>query len=335
MFNPKSSASAIITGTGWYVPEKILTNDDLSKMVDTSDEWIRPRTGIAERHIAAADQPTSFLAAQAGKKALENAGVKPEEIDLLVVATISPDQLLPSTACLVQPQLGLVNATSFDIVAACSGFVYVLDVARQYILSGAAKKALVIGAEKMSSIIDWQDRSTCVLFGDGAGAVVLERLEEPNKGILATNTHSDGSMASMLRIEVGGSKEPLTPENIGERRQFVKMEGNVTFQHAVRNMSEACLKALEDAGLQIADVNWVIPHQANQRIIDAVGKKIGVSPDKVITNIGKYGNTTAASIPLAMAEANEDGRIKEGDIVLIVAFGAGLTWGASVIRWGK
>ncbi len=334
MFRGGSSASVVVAGTGAYVPEKILTNDDLSKMVETNDEWIRTRTGIRERRIAAPGETSSVMAEKAGRAALERAGVDPSDIGLLVVATISPDQPLPSTACIMQPKLGVVNAMCFDIAAACSGFVYAFDIAAQYVSNGSCGKALVIGVEKMSSIIDWQDRSTCVLFGDGAGAVVLERSSSSGGGVRSSITGADGSFAQMLRIEAGGCAEPVSPEVLERRGQFVKMEGNLVFKHAVRTMTDVAFKAIEEAGLKPSDISCVIPHQANLRIISAVGEKLGIPQERFVVNIDKYGNTTAASIPLALAEADAGGRIKSGDNVLMVAFGAGLTWGANVVRWG-
>lgn len=335
MCNAPSKYSAVITGAGAYVPEKVMTNEEWSKIVDTNDEWITTRTGIKTRHFASEGVYTSHLAINAGRQAIEDAGVNPEDIDLLIVATICPDRPLPSTACFVQHGLGLTNAACFDLVAACSGFVYALDTAKQYILAGSAKRVLVIGAETMSRIIDWQDRSSCVLFGDGAGAVVVERVEEQGKGILSSIIGANGGLADLLRIETGGTAEPLTHDNLDERRQYVKMEGNVVFKHAVRSMSEVATKAVKAAGLELSDINWLVPHQANTRIIDAVGRQLGIDSSKVVVNIQKVGNTTAASIPLALKEAVTDGRIKKGDNILIVAFGAGLTWGSSVFRWEK
>ena len=322
---------AVLTGTGSYLPEKTLTNDDLSKMVETSDEWIYPRTGIRSRRIAAEGESVSDMAAAAGRRALEAAGVQPEEIDLLIVATVTPDAPMPATACYVQPKLGVVNATCFDIAAACSGFIYALDLARQFVRTGAKKKVLVIGAEKMSSIIDWTDRTTCILFGDGAGAVVVEA-RESESGILATETGSDGNLAPLLYIEAGGSNLPNTPETILEHRQFLKMEGHTIFKHAVRHMANISLKAIADAGLTPEQIDWIVPHQANLRIMQAVSKFLNAPQEKTVSTIEFTGNTTAASIPIALDIAVRDGRIKPGQTVLFVAFGAGLTWGATVLR---
>ena len=335
MFNPLSTKSAVISGVGAWVPEKILTNDDLAKIVDTNDEWITSRTGIRERHIAAANETCSDMAAQAGKAALENAGVNPEEIDLLVVATITPDTTMPSTACFVQPKLGLINATCFDISAACSGFIYALDIARQYILTGAAKKVMVIGAEKMSAILDWQDRGTCVIFGDGAGAVILEEGTGTSRGIVSSAMGSEGKQASLIRVEAGGSSLPASLDTVNNRQHFIKMEGNQVFKSAVRGMSEIADQALRMAGLTTADIACVVPHQANIRIISAIAEKMSIPMENVVINLDRFGNTTAASIPLALEEAVRTSRIKNGDYILIVAFGAGLTWGASVIQWGR
>lgn len=335
MLTPLSSKTAVISGIGTWVPEKVLTNDDLSKIVDTNDEWITTRTGIRERHIAAPGESCSDMAAKAAGAALRSAGADPAEIDLLVIATITADHSTPSTACLVQPRLGLVNATCFDISAACSGFVYALDIARQYILTGAARKALVVGAEKMSAILDWQDRGTCVIFGDGAGAVVLEAGDGASRGIVSTAMGSDGSLANLIRVEAGGSALPASAETVQNRQHFIKMEGNQVFKSAVRGMAEISEKALALAGIASADLKAVVPHQANVRIISAIAEKLAIPMDKVVLNLDRYGNTTAASIPLALEEAVREGRIQDGDFILLVAFGAGLTWGATVIQWGR
>jgi 3-oxoacyl-[acyl-carrier-protein] synthase-3 len=335
MLTPLSSKTAVISGIGTWVPEKVLTNDDLSKIVDTNDEWITTRTGIRERHIAAPGESCSDMAAKAAGAALRSAGADPAEIDLLVIATITADHSTPSTACLVQPRLGLVNATCFDISAACSGFVYALDIARQYILTGAARKAMVVGAEKMSAILDWQDRGTCVIFGDGAGAVVLEAGAGSSRGIVSTAMGSDGALANLIRVEAGGSTLPASAETVQNRQHFIKMEGNQVFKSAVRGMAEISEKALALAGIASADLKAVVPHQANVRIISAIAEKLAIPMDKVVLNLDRYGNTTAASIPLALEEAVREGRIQDGDFILLVAFGAGLTWGATVIQWGR
>ena len=327
---------AVVAGTGSYLPEKTLTNDDLSKMVDTSDEWIYPRTGIRSRHIAAAGENTSDMAAAAGRAALESAGVAPEDVELLVLATISADSPLPATACLVQTKLGLRNATCFDVAAACSGFIYALDVARQFVMAGTVRTALVVGAEKMSAITDWTDRTTCILFGDGAGAAVVRRAEDGSaNGILASATGTDGSLAPLLFIEAGGSAVPTTAETLAARKGFVRMDGHTIFKHAVRNMAAIAEKAVADAGLAPGDIDWIIPHQANIRIIQAVAKSMNAPMEKVVSTIETTGNTTAASIPVALDAAVRDGRVKPGQNLLFVAFGAGLTWGATVVRWGR
>ena len=334
MNNP--NLRAVVTGTGGYLPKRALTNDDLSRMVDTSDAWIYPRTGIRSRRIAGEGENVSDMAVAAAREALGNAGVAPDQIDLLVLATITPDTPLPAASCLVQDKLGLANATCFDLAAACSGFLYALDVARQYVLSGAARRVLVVGSEKMSAITDWTDRTTCILFGDGAGAVVVERSEGGTQnGILSTATGTDGSLAPLLRIEAGGSALPASAETLAARRGFLKMDGHTIFKYAVRNMAGVAAKAVADAGLRPADIDWFVPHQANMRIIQAVAKTMEVPMDRVVTNIENTGNTTAASIPLALHDAVSDGRIQPGDNVLFGSFGAGLTWAAAVIRWGR
>ena len=326
---------AAIAGTGSYLPSRLLTNDDLSKMVDTSDEWIYPRTGIRSRHIAAEGETTSQMAAEAGRRALSAAGVAPEDVELLVLATITPDSPLPATACHVQTKLGLSNATCFDVTAACSGFLYALDVARQFVMAGTVRTALVVGAEKMSAITDWTDRTTCILFGDGAGAAVVRRAAEGSEnGILASETGTDGSLAPLLFIEAGGSSLPTSAETLAARKGFVRMDGHTIFKHAVRNMAAVALKAVEDAGLTPADIDWIVPHQANIRIIQAVAKSLDAPMEKVVSTIETTGNTTAASIPVALDAAVRDGRIKPGQNVLFAAFGAGLTWAAAVVRFG-
>jgi len=327
---------AAIAGTGSYLPSRILTNDDLSKMVDTSDEWIYPRTGIRSRHLAAEGENTSDMAAEAARRAMAAAGVAPEEVELLIVATITPDSPLPATACHVQTKAGLANATCFDVTAACSGFLYALDVARQFVMAGTVRTALVVGAEKMSAITDWTDRTTCILFGDGAGAAVVRRADEgsPN-GILSCATGTDGSLAPLLFVEAGGSALPTSAETLAARKGYVRMDGHTIFKHAVRNMASVALKAVADAGLSPADIDWIVPHQANIRIIQAVAKALDAPMEKVVTNIETTGNTTAASIPVALDAAVRDGRVKPGQNVLFAAFGAGLTWAASVVRFGR
>ncbi len=321
-----------IAGSGFYVPKKVLTNFDLEKMVDTTDEWIRTRTGIRERRIADDNEATSDLAVEAARKALEDAQISPQKIDLIIVATLSPDYLFPSTACLVQDKLGIKDAWAFDVEAACSAFIYALSVAEAYIKSGACKTALVIGAEVFSRIVDWKDRNSCILMGDGAGAVVLKEVEN-GKGILSTHLGADGSGASLLKQPAGGSRLPASEETVRQGLHYFKMQGNNVFKLAVRIMSESVITALKRAGLSNKDIDLIIPHQANIRILNAMVKRLSLPMEKLMINLDKYGNTTAASIPIALDEAVKQGRIKEGDIVVLVAFGAGLTWGAAVIRW--
>lgn len=338
MPTPSSQAfcASSIIGTGSYMPEKVLTNDDLSKIVDTSDEWITTRTGIRERRIAAEDQATSDMAAEAARRALTAAGVTPEEVNLIVVATVTPDMFFPSTACFVQKKIGASNAVCFDISAACSGFLYALQVARHFINTGNRTTALVIGAEKLSSLINWQDRNTCVLFGDGAGAVVIRRAEEETDApgrVLSTVMGSDGNLADLLKVPGGGSACPITAENALSRPNTIHMEGRETFKHAVTRMCQASEQALEMAGLKKEDITLIIPHQANLRIIQAIADRLGLPHDKAFINLDKYGNTSAATIPVALDEANRAGRLKRGDILLLVAFGGGFTWASSVVRW--
>jgi len=326
------SISAILSGTGRSVPEKVLTNADLEKIVDTSDEWITTRTGIKERRIAADGEPLSKFASEAGRRALESAGVKPEEVGLLVLATVTPDMPIPATACKIQHDLGLVNACAFDLAAGCSGFIYAQSVAKQFVLSGRCKHALVIGAELLSKYIDWTDRSTCVIFADGAGAVLLSA-GEPPRGVLASAMHSDGSMVDFISLPGGGTLHPPSQEMIDARLHFIKMKGNETFKMAVRSIADVCMEVLDQAGLTPDEVDWFVPHQANLRIISAVGSRLGIGDDRCYVNIDRYGNTSAASIPIALDEAVEQGRIRPGQIVLMAAFGAGLTWAAAVARW--
>jgi len=329
--------SCSIIGTGSYVPERVLTNDDLSKFVDTSDEWITTRTGIKERHIAAENEATSDMATKAALKAMESAGIKAEEIDLIIVATVTPDMFFPSTACFVQKKLGAVNAVCFDISAACSGFLYALQTARHYINSGTRGTALVIGAEKLSSLINWKDRNTCVLFGDAAGAVVVRRAEPGDTSapgrVLSTVMGSDGNLADLLKVPGGGSACPITPENVDSRPNTIHMEGRETFKHAVTRMCQAAEQALQLAGLETKDISLVIPHQANARIISAIADRLGLPEEKTFMNLQKYGNTSAATIPVALDEAHRQGRLQRGDVVLLVAFGGGFTWASTVLLW--
>ncbi len=321
-----------IVGTGSYVPEKVLTNKDLEKMVETTDEWIRTRTGIEQRRIAADAQATSDLAFMAASRALKDAGMEAGEIDLILVATITPDMFFPSTACFVQHKLGVTGNIAFDVTAACSGFVYALATAYNYIASGMVENALVIGAETLSRVTDWNDRSTCVLLGDGAGAVVLAP-DEKRKGLISFSLGADGGSWEMLHIPGGGSRMPPSQETVAQGMHYLKMKGNELFKIAVRVLVDAAGSALSKAGLTVADVDLLIPHQANLRIINGVAKRLGLREEQVYTNLLLYGNTSAASIPLALDEAAGKGMLKEGDIILLDAFGGGLTWGACVIQW--
>jgi len=329
-----STLSTVILGTGSYAPDRILTNEDLSKMVDTSDEWIRARSGIRERRIAAPNEATSDLAIKAAGRALENSKVPASEIDLVVVATVTPDHLMPSTACIVQHKLGIpTSAACFDVNAACSGFIYALDTACAMLGSGRYRKALVIGAEKLSSVVDWQDRGTCLLFGDGAGAVVIGLEDAPGIGLLGTKLGALGEDTDLLYIPSGGSRMPTSAESIARGDQFIKMKGKEVFKLAVRVMEEAARDILEQHGLAAHQIDLVIPHQANLRIIDAIAQYLELPVDRFFVNVDRYGNTSAASIPIAMDEARRTGRIKKGDLTLLVAFGAGLTYGSALIRW--
>lgn len=322
-----------IIGTGSYVPEKVLTNRDLEAMVETSDEWIYSRTGMRERHIAAADQAASDLGAEAAKKALADAGIGADEIDLVIVATLSPDMFFPSTACFVQDKIGAKNAYCYDLGAACSGFLYALDSAKNQIASGAINTALVIGTEKMSTFIDWEDRGTCILFGDGAGAAVL-RAGGEGRGVMKSVMGSDGSLADLLWTPGGGSRNPMTHEMLDQKQQYLKMRGRDVFKHAVVRMTDAVLKTLEKNGVSADEVKCFIPHQANIRIIDSISKRLGVT-DRMYCNVDKYANTSSAALAIALDEAVKDGTIRKGDLVVLTVFGGGFTWGANVLEWGK
>lgn len=321
-----------ITAVGSYVPEKVLTNADLEKMVETTDEWIMTRTGIKERRIAAAGEYTSDLAAAAARKAMEKAGVTADQIQLIIVATITPDMMFPSTACLVQQKIGARKAAAFDIEAACSGFIYALEIGQQFINSRTYDTVLVIGAEKLSSIVDWSDRNTCVLFGDGAGAAILQNRENSH-GLLTACMGADGGKAGLLCMPGGGSLNPATPESVANRLHFLRMDGKETFKNAVNAMHTAAKEVLGRCGLSIEDIKCIIPHQANRRIIDAVSDRLDGRPDQVFVNLERYGNTSAASVAIALDEAVSMGRIERGDLILLVVFGAGLTWGAAIIEW--
>ena len=322
-----------IIGTGSYVPEKVLTNKDLESIVDTSDEWIYSRTGMRERRIAADDQAASDLGAEAAKKAIDDAGIDPSEIDLIIVATLSPDMFFPSTACFVQEKIGAKNAFCFDLGAACSGFLYAMDNARNQIASGAIKTALVIGSEKMSTFIDWEDRSTCILFGDGAGAAIL-RAGGEGRGIMDSVLGSDGSLTNLLSTPGGGSRNPISHEMIDQKQHFLKMEGRDVFKHAVVRMADAVLEALEKNGISSDEIKCFIPHQANIRIVSAISKRLGVK-DRMFTNVEKYANTSSAALAIALDEAAKGGVIQKGDLVVLTVFGGGFTWGANVLEWNK
>lgn len=324
---------ARIAGTGSYMPEKVLTNFDLEKMIDTTNDWILARTGIEERRIAAEGENTSDMATRAAERALEMAGVAAEEIDLIIMGTITGDYPWPATACIVQNNLGASKAYAYDLSAACSGFVYALSAATDFIQAGRGKKALVIGAEALSRIIDWTDRNTCVLFGDGAGAVVLEATEEGDAGILSSHMHSDGSYLDLLYQPGFGTKMVPSVEGINDRTSFLKMQGNEVFKVAVRSLTDVSLEALAANDLSVDKVSLFIPHQANRRILEATAKRIKLKDEQVYINVHKYGNTSGATIPVAMDEANRAGMLKSGDIVLLSAFGGGFTWGSSLIRW--
>jgi 3-oxoacyl-[acyl-carrier-protein] synthase-3 len=323
-----------ILGTGSYLPEKVLTNFDLEKMVDTSDEWITTRTGIKERRIADPSQATSDLATKAAEKALEDANLKPEDIEMIIVATVTPDMNFPSTACIVQANLGALNAAAFDISVGCSGFIYGLAIAQQFVETGLYKNVLVIGAETLSKITNWKDRNTCVLFGDGAGAAVVGRVEK-GYGILANYLGADGTGGKYLYMPAGGSRMPASHETVEKNLHTIFMEGQEVFKFAVRVMDSATIEVLERAGLSPEDIDMLIPHQANTRIIEAARKRLRLSEEKVYINLDKYGNTSAASVAIALDEAYRKGLIKKGDIILMVAFGAGLTWASNVIKWSK
>ena len=326
------STHAHIVGWGKYVPQRVLTNDDLARMVDTSDGWIRTRTGIAERRIVADGETTFSMALQAARQALEVAGLNPAQLDLIIVATVTPDHAFPATACLVQDALGATHAAAFDLSAGCTGFVYGLSVAADLISAGVYQNALVIGAETLSRITNWSDRATCVLFGDGAGAVLLQA-NGTNGGVLSTVLGADGSGGDLLCLPAGGSREPASHRTVAEGLHYLKMKGREVFRFAVRTMPAATRQVLEQAGLEISDLNLLIPHQANQRIIEASARALGLPPEAVFSNLERYGNTSAASIPIALCEAVEEGRIQRDDLVVCVGFGAGLTWGAAAIRW--
>lgn len=321
-----------ILGTGKYVPEKVLTNQELEQMVETNDEWIVTRTGIRERRIAAPDQATSDLAYEASLRALASAGLSAEQLDLIIVATITPDMHFPSTACLLQEKLGAKQAAAFDLSAACSGFIYSLATATSMIKSGMYKHVLVVGAETLSRITDYTDRNTCILFGDGAGAVVLGEVPQ-GRGFQSFELGADGGGGHLLKVAAGGSRQPASETSVAEKQHYIHMAGNDVFKFAVRIMGGAAEEALRKAGIAKEEIDLLVPHQANVRIIQSALNRLSLSEDKAMINLDKYGNVSAASIPIALAEAAEQNRIKEGDKVVLVGFGGGLTWGASVIVW--
>src|SRR5437016_11426448 len=328
----KARRTVSIVGTGSYVPEKRLTNADLSRMVDTSDEWITTRTGIKERRIAAKDELTSAMAAKAALQALEQAKVKPDEVDLILVATATPDMLFPATACFVQKKIGAKNAACLDVSAACAGFLFGIEIAQQFITSHTHNTVLVIGAEKLTSITNWTDRNTCVLFGDGAGAAILRHRGSAH-GVISTHIGSDAQYTDILFMPGGGSRCPITRENVDLHLQTIHMTGKEVYKQAVTAMLKAAKKALDQAGLAIEDIACIIPHQANLRIIEAIADRLGISREKMFVNLDRYGNTSAAAVAIALDEANRSGRIKSGDYILMVVFGGGITWARTIHEW--
>lgn len=330
--NSPPSRTASIVGTGGYVPQRILTNTELEKIVDTSDAWITSRTGIKERRIAAPEEFTSHMAAKAAREAMEQAKVQASEIDMIVLATISPDTFFPATACHVQRLLGAKHAACFDISAACSGFLYSLEIARQFICTSTYDTVLVVGADRLSSLVDWSDRNTCVLFGDGAGAAVL-KYRRGSRGIITTFMGSNGDYGDILCMPGGGCALPVTPENFARHFNTIRMNGKETFKLAITSMQSAALYALQQAGLAISDIKCVVPHQANIRIIEVLADRLKVPMEKVYVNLDRFGNTSAAAVAIALDEANRNGRFKAGDYILMVTFGGGLTWASSIIQW--
>lgn len=329
---PSALRSVGIAGVGAYAPPRRLTNEDLSKIVDTSDEWIRSRTGIRERRIMDPGTTTSDMGVIAARKALASAAIAPADVDLIVVATATPDMVFPATSCIIQHRIGAVKAACFDLEAGCTGFIYALSVGAQFIMTGAYDRVLVIGTDALSTVTNWKDRNTCVLFGDAAGAVVLTPAGT-GEGILSLHLGADGSGAELLKVPAGGSRLPASRETVDKDQHYLQMAGSEVFKFAVKVMGEAALEALRQAGITTDEVTCFVPHQANIRIIEAAAKRLGIGMDRVFVNVAHYGNTSCASIPLALSEALEAGRIKQGDVVVIVGFGAGLTWGAGVVRW--
>ncbi len=327
----RPSMSAI-TGTGAALPNRVLTNTDLERMVDTSDEWITTRTGIRERRIAEASETLSKFAVEAARKALRSAKVAPESVELVICATVTPDRPIPATSCTVQHELGCRKAGAFDLAAGCSGFIYALAVADQFVRCGAYQHVLIIGGELLSKYIDWKDRTTCIIFADGAGAVVLSA-HEGSGGLLSFSLHADGALADFIHVPAGGTALPASETTVRQRQHYIRMRGNETFKLAVRSLEDVSLEVLEACGMTAADIDLMIPHQANRRIIDAVGNRLGIPADKVYINIDRVGNTSAASIPIALDEAVSQGLVRRGDRLLFAAFGAGLTWAAAIVEW--
>ena len=323
---------ASITGIGSYLPNKVLTNYDLEKMVDTSNDWIIQRTGIKERRIVENGVTTSDLATQASLRAMEDAGVSPKDLDMIITSTITPDHIFPSTSCYIQQKIGATRACAFDILAACAGFIYAMSIGQNFINSGAMKTVLVVGAECLSKITDYTDRATCVLFGDGAGAVVIQRNPVKHE-ILSSSLAADGSEADVLIMPGGGARNPASLESIQQRLHYIQFKGKEVFKLAINNITNLILETTKENGLTLDDIDLIIPHQSNLRIIEATMEKLGLPMEKAFVNIDKYGNTSSASVPIAIDEARKDGRLRKGNIVMLVAFGGGLTWGSSLIRW--
>ncbi len=329
-----SGSYAAIVGWGMAVPQRVVTNDELAQRIDTSDEWIRTRTGIAERRVVGPGEFTSTLATTAGREALERAGLSPTDVDTVIIATCTPDRPFPATACAVQANLGIPRATAFDLVAACSGFLYGMHVATGLIRAGMSKTILLVAADIFTQLIDWNDRNTCVLFGDGAGAVVLRATEQP-LGLISSEMGAWGEGETLMAVDAGGTRLPATPELLAQGRQYVYMNGREIFKHAVREMSDSAERVVAAAGLDLDQISLIVPHQANVRIIEAVARRLEVSMERVCVNLDRYGNTSAASVPIALYEAIEQGRVRDGDHLLLTAFGGGLTWGSAVVRWGR
>ena len=328
----RQNQRASITGIGSYLPNKVLTNYDLEKMVDTSNDWIIQRTGIKERRIVENGVTTSDLATQASLRAMEDAGVSPKDLDMIITSTITPDHIFPSTSCYIQQKIGATRACAFDILAACAGFIYALSIGQSFINSGAMKTVLVVGAECLSKITDYTDRATCVLFGDGAGAVIIQRNPVKHE-ILSSSLAADGSEADVLIMPGGGARNPASLESIQQRLHYIQFKGKEVFKLAINNITNLILETTKENGLTLDDIDLIIPHQSNLRIIEATMEKLGLPMEKAFVNIDKYGNTSSASVPIAIDEARKDGRLRKGNIVMLVAFGGGLTWGSSLIRW--